>query len=625
MQQDQNVTIPIVIELSQSLDALVGVDEVRTCERHLCNMLSTHLDRLGLQGKPSIEFRQVNSSRAVRLRVHGRLQPYTPDLMQRTWFAVAPASLRGLPENGTSAHQSGFADAWFKVYVTNLSSSGNQTDWRLTFEYLARLAIEIILAHPDCLVGHAQAAAYVQNTQRMLADKIDLGISKTLPKFEEHNEGLEKPDFIPDHPRDDGIVPTLVRRMLSNWIGTNNHSETSSVTQTSPGSRQAHDHETSILSIDLQPVLQSLLNLGVSLADTSTIAQAIHSCHILGRSSEEVVEVAFARLRSHRIEIHVHPTYLRDLVPGALIREPLSVYADQIDESIYALFRSMEEDLFAEMGIRLPDLFWIPSVKIHEGMIAFKINDRLGLPVGGLQPGEPEFAIQALTDEIRRMAARLLSIEDVEYQLALLGEVFPELIQTTMVCHSLAHITTVLRGMLREGLSIRDLRTILERMLQYDYIPIASLEHIALDERFELAADTVSDSANIWPNYYEFVRGGMKYAISQRYTRNQKTLIAYVIDRDLEARMEQMAMNRDKDNGTAELNEDEQEALRNAIWIEIAGVTTATHPVLLTTSHARPALRKLIAAELPGMSIVAYAELLPNVDIQPAGTISLSR
>ena len=129
-------------------------------------------------------------------------------------LVVAPASLRGLPKNGTSAYQSGFADSWFKAYVANLSTSGNQTDWRLIFEYLARLAVEIILEHPDCLVGRAQADAYAQNAHSVFADKIDSDVGKAFPKLEEQNEGFDKPDFIPDHLQDEGIFPDLVRRIL---------------------------------------------------------------------------------------------------------------------------------------------------------------------------------------------------------------------------------------------------------------------------------------------------------------------------------------------------------------------------------------------------------------------------
>jgi hypothetical protein len=89
-------TIPIVVECSPSLGALL--ERTREIEQRLIPKMDALLQRLGLAGEPAIEVRIAPSSRAIRVRVHGELQPYSPDLMKRVWRALAPDGLRDLPE-----------------------------------------------------------------------------------------------------------------------------------------------------------------------------------------------------------------------------------------------------------------------------------------------------------------------------------------------------------------------------------------------------------------------------------------------------------------------------------------------------------------------------------------------
>src|SRR5262249_13168416 len=87
-------------------------------------------------------------------------------------------------------------------------------------------------------------------------------------------------------------------------------------------------------------------------------------------------------------EIQVHPAYLELLVPGEPIDAPMSVYGDRFDESLKDSFQFLEDGLFVELGLRLPELVWVPSPDVSEGMIVVRINNRLGLPTLGVQPAE---------------------------------------------------------------------------------------------------------------------------------------------------------------------------------------------------------------------------------------------
>src|SRR5215217_2284852 len=115
--------IPVTVEFGSSLSASVEAVRGQGIEHRLASKLSALLQQLGLVGKPEIELQGVVSNRAIRVRVHGELQPYSPDLMKRVWRALAPTSLRDLPETARMAHQPGFPDAWFKAYLTGSNAS----------------------------------------------------------------------------------------------------------------------------------------------------------------------------------------------------------------------------------------------------------------------------------------------------------------------------------------------------------------------------------------------------------------------------------------------------------------------------------------------------------------------
>lgn len=596
--------VPITVEFGSSSDALLDAGKTRAVERFLSPELGMLLQGLGLAGEPEIEFRSVSSGRVVQVRVHGELQPYPPDLMKRVWRALAPTDLRGLPEITEMADYRGFPDAWLKRILADLSVVDDDPDWGPILEYLARLVFEIIRERPACLVGPLQTAAYLEEGAN------DLPFSR----------------------------PSDIQEELSS-------------------------------------ILKALLGLGVSVEAKSMVLQAHEVGRKFGRSTEDVIEGLFAQLRSDLIEIHVHPDYLQLMVSGRQVGEPLPVYAERIDEDLREQFRFMESSLFSEVGVLLPDLVLMPSPEVREGMLAIKINGHLGLPIPGLRlgellvnapveeltalkvPGRPaiemvdgnvcavvsevhkgtveeagyttwtlvQFVVLALSDEIRRMADRLLSIEDVENRLVQLQDGFPDLIEAATEHCSVADSTRVMRGLLREDLSIRDMRAILERLLRFETVPIDLGKYVVFDDRLAVKEGTPPGSVYSWENYLEFVRGGLKYYIVRRYARGQDRLNVLLIDPELETRVEE-AMETDGQPADARvgLTEVEREAFRDTVWAEGGNVLTTLRPAILTKSSIRAAVRNLIAPELHNLPVVAYSELPPTVNIEFVGRISLA-
>jgi type III secretion protein V len=440
-------------------------------------------------------------------------------------------------------------------------------------------------------------------------------------------------------------------------------------------SGQSPDQERLPTPEAMVPVLKSLLDLGVIVANKAAIVRMTRDAMMPGGSWENAVEAAFVQVRPRPVEIQARPEYLTTLIPKMPILQPASVYAEGIDESLRAPFRRMEDRVFEDLGLRLPDILWVPSASVPEGTIAVKINDHLGLPVPALQPGDlfvsspaeqvrmlgvaarpavhpvdgdegalvaeaskeriSEAGLAALMPldyvallvqgEVSRLADRLLSIGEVEDVLAQLDQAFPELLQATLMRFSVEEITRVLRGLIRERVSIRNLRSILEALIQYDTIPIVPRQkHVVLDDRLPLPERTPPEAVRNWRNYCAFVRSRLKSYLSYRYAEGYSTLVAYRISSDLEARAETVGTQAETVAG-AWLSDAEGEAFRDAVWAAVSNLTApSVKPVILTTTGARAAIRDLIAPELPDLPVVAYSELRPDMNIQSLDTITLS-
>jgi type III secretion protein V len=123
------------------------------------------------------------------------------------------------------------------------------------------------------------------------------------------------------------------------------------------------------------------------------------------------------------------------------------------------------------------------------------------------------------------------------------------------------------------------------------------------------------------PSLVSFVRAGLKREVGHKYARGTNTLVAYVLDAEIEALVSRQQKAPTDDDI---LDERDFDRIAEAIQTEIALLpSTAEVPVILTTETARPRLRELMAAEFPRVSVVSYTELVSELNVQPVARISL--
>jgi type III secretion protein V len=165
---------------------------------------------------------------------------------------------------------------------------------------------------------------------------------------------------------------------------------------------------------------------------------------------------------------------------------------------------------------------------------------------------------------------------------------------------SLTLLVDVLRRLAEEGVSIRDLRAILE-----------ALATMAATEKDPLTLT-------------ELVRSQLRRFITFRVTRGAGSLGVYLLDPVIEDTIRR-SITRTPNGAFLTLapaaSRDVIASVRRALE-EPAGVARASDGpprVVLTQPDIRRFVRKLLDTEFPDLVVVSFAELLPEVALQPLG------
>jgi flagellar biosynthesis protein FlhA len=237
--------------------------------------------------------------------------------------------------------------------------------------------------------------------------------------------------------------------------------------------------------------------------------------------------------------------------------------------------------------------FGLPAVWIEEGAQAEA--EALGYTVV-----DPESVIVThLTETIRRNAADLLTRQETrqlldtlkESNLAAVEEVVPDKL-------GVGEVQRVLQALLREGVSIRDLGTILE----------------AIGDRAAFTRDPSILS--------EYARQALARTITSGYMDGEQTLRAISLDPGLEQEIADSVSHTQEGEYLA-MDPDRAQALVGSLAGEVEQATgLGARPVLICSSRIRRHVRRLIEQSLPQLPVVSYNEILPGVRVETTGVVS---
>jgi flagellar biosynthesis protein FlhA len=166
---------------------------------------------------------------------------------------------------------------------------------------------------------------------------------------------------------------------------------------------------------------------------------------------------------------------------------------------------------------------------------------------------------------------------------------------------SLGKVQRVLQNLLREQISIRDLRTILEKLSDY-----ASLTQ---------DPDVLT----------EYVRQGLARPITKQYQSSDGTLSVMTLDRGIEDVIEGSIQRSETGTFLAlEPNVAERFLTRLKAMIEKISPKIETSPVLLASPRLRMHIRKFTERFLPDLVIISHSEVASSVQIRNLGIVDLN-
>jgi flagellar biosynthesis protein FlhA len=209
--------------------------------------------------------------------------------------------------------------------------------------------------------------------------------------------------------------------------------------------------------------------------------------------------------------------------------------------------------------------------------------------------------ITHLTETVRQHASELISRQDTRTLLDHLRERFPAVVDELVpdVC-SVGEVHRVLQLLLGEGVSVRDLVTILE----------------TLGDRGRLTKDPALLT--------EYCRQALARQLTQSAVDSFGTLAAVVLEPQLESELGDSVI-QTSDGAYLGLDPGRAEAIVRAIRDEVEAAAALGHRAALVCSpKVRRHLRALIAHAMSRTAVLSYNEILPSTHVDAVGTVELA-
>jgi hypothetical protein len=249
----------------------------------------------------------------------------------------------------------------------------------------------------------------------------------------------------------------------------------------------------------------------------------------------------------------------------------------------------------AALGVRLPDATFVDAPQTEGPAWRIRIFDDV-VATGAT------FSLEDLQRELDavllRHAERYVGVQEVSELLDTAAEQYPVLVKEVLRQVPVQRVAEVVRNLLREGIPVRSLRDVLE----------------ALNEWSGREKDT--------GNLTEFVRMHLKRYMTSRFADASRQIKALVVDGRTEELVRKsltetpagmmLTLPRQK---VTEL----RDSLRSALNQPTAHAQSSL--VLITSVDLRRHLRQILEPIRPSLPVISYQELLPDVEIQPLGTV----
>ncbi|OUS27690.1 EscV/YscV/HrcV family type III secretion system export apparatus protein [Gammaproteobacteria bacterium 45_16_T64] len=249
---------------------------------------------------------------------------------------------------------------------------------------------------------------------------------------------------------------------------------------------------------------------------------------------------------------------------------------------------SIEHDQEIEFLPNTP-AHWVPQTHQHS-------LDKMA--INYLTP--PRVLSYHLSIILQKYANDFIGIQETRYLLEKMEGPYSELVKEVQRLLQVQKITEIFQRLVSEDISIRNLRNILEALVEW-----------AQKEK-----ETVLLT--------EYVRNNLRRYISYKYSNGQNILPAYLMDQQLEDTIRNGVRQTSAGSYLA-LDPDTTRHIVETTKRIVGDIHLQTHkPVLVTSMDIRRYIRKLLESDLRQLPVLSYQDLTPEITVQPLARITLS-
>ena len=200
---------------------------------------------------------------------------------------------------------------------------------------------------------------------------------------------------------------------------------------------------------------------------------------------------------------------------------------------------------------------------------------------------------------LSRHAENFIGMQETKYLLDRLEERMPDLVREATRLLPIQRIADIFQRLVQEHVSIRDLRTILQALI--DWAPKEK--------------DVVMLT--------EYVRSALKRQISYMHSRGQNMLPVIIMEPQVEEVIRK-AVRQTSAGAFLSLDPGSSKRILDALEAALGRSRTSTQkPVLMVSMDIRRYVRRLIEAKFYEIPVMAYQEVTPEIAVQPIARIRI--
>lgn len=200
---------------------------------------------------------------------------------------------------------------------------------------------------------------------------------------------------------------------------------------------------------------------------------------------------------------------------------------------------------------------------------------------------------------LKKYSSDFIGIQETRFLLTAMEDRFPDLVKETMRVMPVQRVAEILQRLVSEDISVRNLRTILEALIEW--------------------GQKEKDSVLLT----EYVRVALKRNISHKYSSGQNILPAYLLAPHVEESI-RGAIRQTSAGSYLAMEPATSKTLVENLARTVGDLSsTSQKPVLLTSMDIRRYVRKMIEQDLYDLPVLSYQELTQEINIQPLARVDL--